>query len=311
MRARLISCFFLSSFLGLVAACGMGGSEAGNPAALRAVQGQLSVTAPAALSQSAAIDPCPADAVIAVDSLGGETKAALAADCSFQLQLAVDTAYRILIVSGDVTVAAMQFQNDALLFPSPVMIVSAAGDAIDLGAIQIVDGTATPEQEPALQNDIDGDGISDFDDRDDDNDGIADADESDCDLDGIIDDFDEAPGDCDSVSSSQLAKIKEVFPRNGTGLTADTEAVPTDTVIMVRLNCHILESLVTADTFRVQAFGDEVACDYVFISGVNELECRPRDGMQPAKVYTATIDGLRCNDRRWVETKSWSWRTQD
>lgn len=311
MRFRLASCFWLSSLFGLLTACGIGGSEAGNPAMVRGVQGQIAQTTPAALIQSAVIDNCSSDAILAVDSQGREMTAALQTDCSFRIELPVDTAYHILVVAGDVTVAAMQFQNDEQLFPAPVMIVAEDSDDIDLGAIHISDGVALPEQEPSLQNDLDGDGISDFYDRDDDNDGIADVDEADCDLDGIIDDFDEDADECQDVSSLQLAKIKEVFPRNGTGLTADTEAVPTDTIIMVRLNCHILEELLTPETFRVRAFGDEVDCDYVFTSGVNELECRPRQGMLPAMVYTATIDGLRCNDRRWVETKSWSWRTRD
>lgn len=43
----------------------------------------------------------------------------------------------------------------------------------------------------SLQNDADGDGLSDYEDLDDDNDNIPDTSEKDCDTDGIIDDYDE------------------------------------------------------------------------------------------------------------------------
>lgn len=178
----------LCTFLIFITSCGgsvAGGTEFGNPT--RVVMGSF-----------VAAETCPADTAIATDSEAQTTTAAFAADCSFELNLAEDTAYTLSFYAGEDFVATLQVEDAAGKERSPVFIVSDQDSPLDLGDITISDDDAIPENEPAEQNDQDDDGITDFDDKDDDADGTPDTSETDCDNDGFSDD-DDAVDSCDAA----------------------------------------------------------------------------------------------------------------
>lgn len=197
-RTFFVCCWAVVFIAAGLAACGsgssMGGTEAGNPPDVtRPVVGQL--TPSNSITESV---PCPADTVVAVNSLEEATFADVEDDCSFSIDLTVDEAYIILFYLDDQLIAAMLFMNGGDAESSDVMIVSQGDDPIDLGSIDLGDSTVTPENEPAEQNDQDGDGENDYVDEDDDNDDIPDSLEEDCDGDGFPDDYDEDTTLCDA-----------------------------------------------------------------------------------------------------------------
>ena len=188
-----------------------GGAEAGNPN-FRDVTGTVSDTATVAqafafVRAAKAATDCPADTIVAIDTLGDSTNAIIASDCSFTLNLAVDHSYSINFTLDNVFVATMIFQATSTS-ESTNFELTAGDTAVDLGTVVIAGIFANPEANPYEQNDQDDDGVNDFDDTDDDDDGIDD-DYLDCDGDGYVDDdscddseedeCDEDDTDCDGV----------------------------------------------------------------------------------------------------------------
>ena len=192
MKKHLVT-FCLIFLFGLAACSGAstGGAEAGNPPSARALAGTLP------LEESA----CQADGVVATDSSGETITADVASDCSFSIELTIGKAYVVSFIKSDSFVASMIFNNGPGTLPSSVLVVSSGEAAILLGNITITDGVATPENEPAEQNDQDEDGVDDFEDDDDDGDEVSDDEEEDCDLDGFTDGLDE-DDDCEAEEES-------------------------------------------------------------------------------------------------------------
>jgi len=172
-----------------------GGSEFGNPS--RGLIG--TVTTASALTKSAIT--CPADSVIATDSLAATTEASIGSDCSFDMSLETGKAYILSFLEGGSFVATMIVNNGAVLGEGNVFFLSDGPSDVDLGDITFEGDAARPENEPAEQCDRDGDGDSDFDDDDDDDDGVNDEDESDCDDDEFEDDEDDEDS-CDGEDDS-------------------------------------------------------------------------------------------------------------
>lgn len=188
-----------------------GGAEAGNPN-LRDVTGQVSDTVLGInlplVRQAYAASTCPADTIIAVDADANSTIAEIADDCSFELNLPINTSYSINFTLDDVFVATMIFQSTSTT-ESTNFVLSAGDTPVDLGVVYINGIFANPEANPYEQNDRDDDGINDYEDTDDDDDGIDDEEDYvDCDGDGYFEDGDDCEeeteceaddADCDGV----------------------------------------------------------------------------------------------------------------
>jgi hypothetical protein len=214
MKNKLLYITFVS-LLSLSACSGnslQGGSEAGNPN-FREVTGTVSDSTTVAQAftlfrTAQAATNCPADTIVAIDTLSNVAKANIASDCSFSLNLAVGHSYSINFTLDNVFVATMIFQATSTS-ESTNFELTAGDAAVDLGTVVISGIFANPEANPFEQNDQDDDGTNDFEDTDDDDDGVDDdEDYSDCDGDGFIDEdscedseeeCDEDDTDCDGV----------------------------------------------------------------------------------------------------------------
>lgn len=160
--------------------------------------------------------------------------------------------------------------------------------------------------EPAKQNDRDGDGVNDFEDTDDDDDGLSDDEEEDCDLDGFFDDSDDDDSECDVDGDEETGELLEVEPDN------NETFVELDEEIEARFDCEIDESTVNATTFSVTSATDTITCSFDFSGSGEKIECEHDDDeFLPGTVYTATVDGVKCVDGTVVETESWSWTTDE
>lgn len=288
-----------------------GGSEAGNPSGMRLVSGSVESESVEVLSLLT-LEVCLADTVLATDSQGNETKATIESDCTFELELDTGKMYSLSLWLDKMLIALFEFDNDIDQFPSSFLTLGAYGDGMNLGQVQIVNGSAVPEFEPTTQNDLDGDGVPDSVDIDDDGDGISDDQELDCDLDGVIDDFDNDSEDCvfpEPEEGEKFAIVMEVLPRNGAGIEAVLPTVAVNSAILVRINCHITEGSVTNETVHIEAEEDEVNCSFAFGSASNRFTCNPTEDLLPNTVYTGTVDGVTCNDGRVVPETSWEFKT--
>ncbi|MBI4411387.1 MAG: Ig-like domain-containing protein [Deltaproteobacteria bacterium] len=310
MKTGMIQiCLFV--FLTLFSACGgsAGGSEFGNPS--RPVIGTVVDGGGGSALKKETGDSCPADTVIAVDSLGNTTTAEIDSVCDFEFDLTPGKAYVLSFTRGGVFVAFLVVQNSSATLESTIFYLADGEDPVHLGEILIADGKGRPANEPARQNDRDGNGRNDYDDDDDDGDGISDDDEEDCDLDGFLDDDDEDQSDCGSDEEEDgddetggEGDILQVDPRNGENNVNLTEEIE------VRFDCTIDSSTVTAVTFRVESGGDSISCE--FESSDSELSCEHEDDpFQAETTYTVTVNGVACESGNPVETKSWSFTTRE
>ena len=207
--------------------------------------------------------------------------------------------------------ASMIFNNNAESFPSAILIVSAGDSPIQFGRITFSGTIATAENEPATQNDQDGDGIDDFDDDDDDDNGIPDDLEEDCDLDGIVDTYDD-DSDCEEEDDSEAsASIIEVTPRNDTTLDSGDDQVNLDEEVRLRANCEIDADSLNDQTFSVVSQnGNVILCQFDPFEAEREITCEHEDDLfLPDTIYTATVSGLVCASGDPIAAVSWSWRT--
>jgi hypothetical protein len=214
--------FFLPLFLIFLTACSsstsqnnLTGTEAGNPAIIvigRAITGTVPNLSSACLWTN----------VTAINEVGATITTGIENDCSFLLDIEPNHLYQIIFTTSDGTEVSLTVDNNGLP-ESPWFVVSDAETPIELGTISFNGITATPEFEPATQNDADGDGVSDYDDEDDDGDSTADADEIDCDDDGIPDDF-----DTDTSSCEEYEPPVDVTPTDtdGDGISDETDNCP-------------------------------------------------------------------------------------
>jgi len=292
----------------LFAACGsttssVGGTEAGNPST-RTMSGTLTSSS-ASVNQLSYATSCPADTVIATNSLAETTSATVDSNCGFSLSLAINTAYSISFFLNDAFVANMAFTNSAGALASNTIYIASGDTAITLGIISISGSSASPENEPAEQNDTDGDGINDFDDDDDDGDGLDDDEETDCDLDGYFDDDDEDDDSCDDGEETSSPQVLQAEPQSG-----ETN-VETEEEIEIRTGCSLDTSTVTSTTFSVVATGDTVSCDYTFSSDDENVKCEHDDDLLTETTYTVTIEGVKCANGETVATTSWTFITED
>jgi hypothetical protein len=206
---KLISWLTILNLL-LITQCGtssdnlLGGSEVGNPPDVltRNLVGQVATSSSSVAltkytSINAEVITCAVDTIVAIDSADVSSEIALEEDCTFTLELNFNLPYKVHFLLGGEILAYMYFENAPGLIQNFFYLSNGETD-VDLGTITFDFATqqAFPENEPALQNDADNDGVSDYDDDDDDGDGIADSLEEDCDEDGFPDAFDEDTSSC-------------------------------------------------------------------------------------------------------------------
>ncbi|EKD49976.1 MAG: hypothetical protein ACD_62C00692G0009 [uncultured bacterium] len=179
----------------------LGGTEIGNPPIteprllLGTVTPDEEITPDINISQAKHLSfamqtVCPADMVRLTNLTGVVFRATLADDCSFELEVESGYVYRLEFLLNDVVVASLMVDNNTTSLLTPYFVVSAGDAPVDFGTITFTGALASPQNQPASQNDQDGDGVCDFDDEDDDNDGVDDDDEADSDGNGIPDDLD-------------------------------------------------------------------------------------------------------------------------
>lgn len=319
MKIKILVLFIL--FQSLVA-CGvensLGGTEAGNPPiGSRTVSGQVSQSV-SNLGRSLLVQiaSCPVDTVIAVDSLAQTTIAELDDSCSFSLSLTINKAYAISLVKDDVFVASLVFYNTSRSLESTVMVVGDGSLEISLGLITISGNKATPQNQPASQNDRDDDGSSDYDDEEDDLDCDLDDYPDGYDEDEVCDDDDDNEEDGDDSSentsgtSEENAFVLEVVPKNDSNLSDEQGLVSPDEDIEVRFSCTIDTDSVNAETFAISDDnGNVLMCEFEYSSSNTRIKCE-HDGMEVNTNYTATIDGILCADESFVRATTWNWRTE-
>lgn len=327
MKRRMRIAWSLCLLVALLA-CGrvtslQGGTETGNPdTGERAVTGE--VTSESADANSAA-EPtekavafgtadrlgggCAADTVRVINSRGVSREVEIDADCGFTVSLPVRKAYLFRFLKNAVPVGSLFIPRVSDAYSAYVAVVAASVSPLALGRITIAQGLARAQYHPDAQNDLDGDGESDDTDDDDDGDGTSDDDEDDCDLDGIPGELDEATDSCDDAAATGTVPVLRVKPRNELLF----ERVSLHEAVGALVACEIDADSLTAATFRVDSdAGVAIACQLHIHESGSGVVCRhDSDPFAPDTVYTATLEGLECQNGNVVRTRSWSWRTED
>jgi len=300
----------------LATGCSGGSGTSSGGSSTRAVTGNVSnpggnVNQALMAGLAAVADDCSADTVMATDTSGNSTQASVSDDCSFSLTLDVGTSYVVSFLMEDEFVASLIFDTGNGDTTS-VISVSDGSSAIGLGQITITGNVAEPASNPLSQCDEDDDGLDDYDDSDDDGDEVDDADEEDCDLDGYSDDDDSDDSDCEGDDNQSSGQIKDVKPRNDPHTDLGEDRVDLDKDIRARIHCTVDPSTVTAQTFMVESEdGEPLDCTFSFdeTSSGTRITC-DHNGFADDTVYTATLNGILCEDTTAVESGSWTWLTE-
>lgn len=287
----------------------LGGTEAGNPATIREVIGTVANNTSTSANFALASESCPADQIIATDSTAQTTTATINSNCSFSLNLTPQKAYVLSLLLNDSFMATVIFNNNSNTLSSTVIIVSSGTTAIDLGVVTINGSTATPENQPASQSDLDDDDIFDFDDDDDDNNGVSDDAETDCDLDGYQDSYDDDDDSCDDDSEdietedTEQAIVFEVNPKNG------ASNIQTNEDIEARFGCEIDLTTVNNTNFQVTSETETITCDFESSSSDTRIDCEPESDFEINTTVTVTLNGIQCASGDTVSTITWSFAT--
>lgn len=260
---------------------------------------------------------CSADTVIATDTSGETVSSEVASDCSFSITLQTGKNYVISFALNDEFVATLFFDSGVSGITTPTLPVDSDSGTINLGSITITGDAATCEKNPLGEVDSDEDGTDDYADEDDDDDGTYDIAEDDCDLDGLLDDYDDEL-DCEE-DVTDFARVLDVRPnahRHRHHLWGDL--VNLRKKVRARIACFVDADTLDNDSFRVESeFGDQIECDFrlrrYHRHDHRQSKVICRHGLDPFEantIYTATIEGLMCEDGRPVQEVSWSWHTK-
>lgn len=209
-----------------------GGAEAGNPpVATRTVTGSVPKTQTSLVARADVIIPtfsCVADEVVATDSVGEATTENMDTDCTFSIELIVGEVYSFGFALKGSQVATMAFSHSSETLPTSVLAIGAGDAPLDFGRITIEGSSGYSETEPSTVNDLDEDGIVDYDDEDDNNNGIPDTHEEDCDLDGFWDVYDADTAGCTEDETAN-GEVEEDDPEETTGDSETTGGETTGT----------------------------------------------------------------------------------
>lgn len=289
----------------MLSSCGspsLGGTEAGNPPdTVRVVKGVVPHNE----------SGCSASRVVIADSAAQSATVDVDTACAFSIQATPERAQTLTLFAAETFVAMLTFSHHAALFESNVFVAGSGDDAIDLGSLTIDGTSARAAHEPATQNDLDGDGLVDFDDVDDDNNGVVDVDEQDCDLDGYFNSVDLDNGTCDTVGDIGEIPLQpgedailEALPRKAATQIAD------DQPIKVRANCAIDPDSLSEATFNIDdATGAHVSCTTSLASDQHVAVCE-HAALSAETTYTITVEGLSCVDHGdTIRTVTWHFST--
>lgn len=306
MTPRPTYCVVL--LLWLLAGCGAGGTETGNPTGT--ISGQIGAASADTSTDKAASDfGCGADEVRATDAANATTTTQVSDACAFQLTLVSDRGYMLSFWQRGTVRGVLRMNHNVSFADSPVLPFFAADRTVELGSIAIAAQRAVPAREPASQLDRDRDGLADFDDPDDDNDGIADEDERDCDLDGFHDDFDPDIAAC--TAETTTAQVRDVSPGHDAARNTEPHRVGLTRTIRARFSCAIDTATLTDTTFTVRADNDSISCTLAIAGSNHQVACvHATDPFLADTTYTATINGVRCADGSAIQARSWSWHTR-
>lgn len=308
----------LAGLMMALASCGGTGSttSAAATSGTRTISGEVPVATSAGLTRALTTGACSADTVITTDTLGTTQSADVSSeDCSFTITLTTGKSYVIGFVLEDEFVATLTFDSGVAGFASSVLPLADGDSTVVLGTITISGNIAMPETNPLDFIDSDGDGMNDRDDTDDDADGTEDEAEDDCDLDGAIDDHDDDSEceDDEAESDPNIAQVLEVKPANAT--EPDEDGVDLDKKVKARIGCQVTEGSVNAESFSVVSeIGVALNCEFNFSGSEDDfttIKCEhENEDFLPGTGYTATINGILCEDGRSVESVSWQWTTE-
>lgn len=291
-------------------------TSTGSASSTRTISGEIPASTSAGLTRALSTGSCAADTIIATDTLGTAQSADVSSeDCSFTITLTTGKSYVIAFVLDDEFVATLTFDSGIAGFSSSVLPLSGGDSTVALGTITLSGKIALPEANPLDFVDSDDDGVNDSDDADDDADGTEDEAEDDCDLDGVIDDHDDDSEceDDEAESDSNTAQVFKVRPANAT--ESDENGVDLDKKVKARIGCQVLEDSVNAESFSIiSENGASLSCEFKFSGSEHDfttIKCEHEDeDFLPDTSYTATIEGVLCEDGRSVENISWQWTTE-
>ena len=283
----------------------------------KTVTGTLTTDSDTSFLMASGSASCTSDIVIATDTSGDTVSSEVTADCSFSLTLNTGKNYVISFALNDEFVATLFFDSGVSGITTPTLPVDNDNGSIDLGSITITGDTATCENNPLEEVDTDGDGTDDYTDEDDDEDGTYDIAEDDCDLDGLLDDYDDEQNCGEEMDD--FARVLDVRPnrhRHRHHLWGDL--VNLRKKVKARIACYVDPDNLDNENFRVESeFGDQIECDFRLRRyhrhdhRQSKVICRHElDPFESDTTYTATIDGLMCEDGRPVQEVSWSWHTK-
>lgn len=322
MKKFFILIFTFLLFLNQCSSSKLGGSEIGNPGLNPDSAEVLGIVVSTNNQKKSSLkalknSQCPADTIVAMNSSLQISIASVQVDCSFRLILTANKAYALSFTLENQFIASMIFNNNNGFSSSTTFVIS-SGNRINLGKVTVFDSLAIPENQPARQNDQDGDGINDFDDEDDNNDGRLDIDDPDCDFDGFLDDFDDQDP-CDSSSSNTESatiestspsfaevpgnQVQSIFPENG------AIEVELNQEIQIRIFCPVNLENIDSNNFEVIGFGDDIMCNFSVSEDGTLITCAPERVLQRNTVYMVAVDDLTCEDGREINPVFWSFRT--
>lgn len=230
---------------------------------------------------------CPADTIVAVDSQGSEFAAAIADDCSFNLMLAIGEQYALVLTRDGEFVAGVAFPTSLNPFTTATLPIGDSGVTIALGTITIAGtvGTAGEFEAPV-----------------DDDDALAVLPEG-------------------QVLAVRPHRMPHCGQLDGDLRQRRCYRVGLSRPVVALISCRVDRSTVTSDTFVVQdEAGTRIACEYDFKQWRTDKHVRRHhhriirckhssDLFLHNTLYTATLDGVRCEDGRPVETFSWQFLT--
>ncbi len=305
MKRNIIT---ITCALGLMTACGS--SNETSPTA-RQMTGQVVSGTPALAIKLATAESCPVTEVMALNASGEVESSDIDENCSFSLDLENDQSYAVSFLADGVFAGTLIFQSGIDGFSDRVIKLDDSGTDIDLGQITLLDGVATPENNPLSFNDCDGDGVNDDEDFDDDDDGLKDYEEQDCDLDGFSDDDDLRDDLNDDSQNCQEQDLSTGFRRVKPYAGAEDVAIERD--IRVSASCIVDQSSVSNDSFHVEsADGTPLVGTFEFsdIGSENTIKFEHEENMAIDTSYTVTLDGILCENGDALPAISFSFATE-
>ncbi len=252
---------------------------------------------------------CEADSVVATDTNGQATQAAVQNNCGFTLTIQPTQSYVITLLLNGQFVATLQFDSGVAGFPTTLLTVRDGTTTIALGRIHINGSTGKSTTEPLSAGASEDEGEE-----------LANGESPECHGGNT------KAADCATANTE--AHVLAVRPRpeafckflEQAGVEVRfCDRVPLKAPVTAWVNCRVDSDSINSTTFHVEANGKPISCDYRLVRWLRAprakhhlVRCWHRaDPFTADTIYTATLDGLRCQDGRTVAKRTWSWLTID